>query len=1416
MDNRYGVLMALLAARLGRVAETTLRQAAAEADPPGEVLWQEFLINIGAIRQDEAASLEALAIDLLQVSGGDLYRAASVLQGGALLEMLSGAPPITPSPHDTTGAGLTAPMHQGHKEWLEVEQAVLPETPGRYRHISQHGKGGMGRVLLVHDASLGRDIALKELLSDLETGSTGPDTPLRKSTEVTARFLQEAFVTARLEHPNIVPVYEVGRRPAGNLFYTMRLVRGKTLGQAIGSAKSMTERLALIPNFLSLCHAIAYAHSRKVIHRDIKPSNIMVGEFGETVVLDWGVAKVRDAEDPFSESIRSMPEDVETSPGAWLETEYGTAVGTPQYMSPEQAMGQLDEVDERSDVYALGVVLYEILAGVPPYKAKSLHALLLDVSRGDCAPLSETAPDAPPELVSICARAMNKTRDMRYRSAAALADEVERWQAGLLVRAYEYRFPELVKRYYEKHKPLVHTIGTAGAVILGVLVLSYWSIWNARDREREERIAAEKHGYRSQMLLAQSHADGRRFGAAQNELDNAKPPLRHIEWGLLAALCAQDVRRVTAARPLMEAHFAGADGTSLLTRDMDGAVQLWDAADALSETWQFPALGVRSIEISPDGRFAVAAVTDGALHRIALQPGGENQREGGGAILNHAVFSPDGSEIGACDENGLVRFLDAETLEERARWRTRANQLRMRYSPAGGSVLLWSEDHVISVRSRDTGNELYQFAGERPEWSADGRAIAFRDGVDGGIALPEEQRVIRLAGHTDLVRHAVFSPDGTRVLTASNDDTARLWEFPSGRLLRVLVVGANPSTCAITSDSATLAIWTEDNYLRVYPADEEAEPLDYTGHASGMGSGKLSADGRYALSCSMDGTARVWDISRPAAFEPLSPAPGDIASAFLGENSGLLGAIQWNGPLMLASADTGASLGGARVRGPIFGNDAASGALGKRVTAALDAFTPMVWEPGASMPALLLREPWAVQAVAMDEMERYVATARWDGSVSVWSVESGERKALLEGLGDTASNVCFARDGGLVAASNYDGEIIVWDWAAGSVVRRLTSPPRLFALTMSADGTMLAAASSNEEPLLWNLATEAPPQILVGQAGLFQSLEFTHEGRRLVSAASDGASGIWDTESGELLSRLPGYTGRMMWAAYSDSRQSLYTAGEKAGPYALRRWPAAPWDVAGIDAAMTGFRAKRAAEKRTAEDTGESYIAATPERWQAALEVLQRMLGRGDAPAVEGRSEALALAGIGIAPGSEILSIGGTPLAEGEAALAALASAEPPVIVVRERGAEYALRIRLHEPASETVSMTFTKAEIIGLLLGAENFLSFRNEGIVQLTEEYWTQLTGSPEPLPGYCGGAWINAPLEKSARADMRKFGLGAGDEIVRIDGACVEGLDGLRLALRALRERVEASQEPMTFAMDIHRGEFQRTTLSYTITP
>ncbi|MDP1604001.1 MAG: serine/threonine-protein kinase, partial [Legionella sp.] len=271
--------------------------------------------------------------------------------------------------------------------WERTPASLLDETPGRYKGESEYARGGMGRVLLVHDAHLGRDIAMKELLPNVsqsgETLSANAASPVRLSAMLINRFLQEARITGQLEHPSIVPVYELGHRRSGQLYYTMKLVRGDTLSHAIKNAGNHLNRLALLPHVADLCQAIAYAHSRGVLHRDIKPSNVMVGEFGETVVLDWGLAKGRGDRDAhkvgFAGAIRALNTGGEAALAA---TEYGQIVGTPAYMPPEQARGQLDRVDERSDIYSLGAVLYQILTGQAPHTGATKMDILKHVLDG--------------------------------------------------------------------------------------------------------------------------------------------------------------------------------------------------------------------------------------------------------------------------------------------------------------------------------------------------------------------------------------------------------------------------------------------------------------------------------------------------------------------------------------------------------------------------------------------------------------------------------------------------------------------------------------------------------------------------------------------------------------------------------------------------------------------------------------------------------------------------------------------------------------------------------------------------------------------------------------------------------------------------------------------------------------------------
>jgi serine/threonine protein kinase len=369
----------------------------------------------------------------------------------------------------------------------------------RYDIRREHARGGMGRIMLARDKAIGRDIALKELLPGLVTGTSSIPGSVPNTNDtggVVERFMREAKITAQLEHPNIVPVYEIGKHADGTIYYTMRFVRGVTLSdrlreirkdESLAKKEKLAARIRLLDSFIDVCQAIAYAHSKGVIHRDLKPENIMLGDFGETQVLDWGLARIKGQEDKALKDLQkgslALSKSLLQSDSQALTLD-GSIVGTPAYMAPEQARGELENVDEQSDVYALGAVLYQVLTGFPPYEGPMAALIVQQVLAGPPLRVSAREKDIPPELEALVEKAMAREKKDRIRSALELASEVKAFRDGRTLGSYQYSAGEMIRRFMRQNRT------TVGVVVLGVLLLVAGTIFFMQ-RLTEQRDQAE-------------------------------------------------------------------------------------------------------------------------------------------------------------------------------------------------------------------------------------------------------------------------------------------------------------------------------------------------------------------------------------------------------------------------------------------------------------------------------------------------------------------------------------------------------------------------------------------------------------------------------------------------------------------------------------------------------------------------------------------------------------------------------------------------------------------------------------------------------------------------------------------------------------------------------------------------------------
>ena len=787
--------------------------------------------------------------------------------------------------HGETVAPASSDHHDGHAATLPGPGVVadlqgLPKVDaGSYAIGAEIARGGMGKILSARDRRLRRDVVIK--------------VTRHQGQRIDPRFEREALITARLQHPSIVRVYEAGVLGDGRAFYAMERVRGRSLEVVLDDTKTLEERLALLPHAIAVADAIAYAHSEGVLHRDLKPSNVLVGPFGETVVIDWGLAKdMRASEVPITES------DSTSSSSDGSLTQAGSVLGTPSYMAPEQARG--DAVDERTDIYALGALLYTLLTGAPPYRGHSSDEVIELVSAGRRKRISEREPRVPAELATIVEHAMATDPDKRYASAKVLADELRQFAAGKLVASHSYGLWHLLKRWIARHRITVGVAVFAVVVLAVVGVLSFRELRQRTEIAERATIEAQNEKAYAQRQWAQMIVNAARkalatdpsMSAAQlKNLGAHHETIEALAWPSTLEV-ATEAAHLGLAR-VLEGHTddvehvrIAPDGIHVATASDDSTVRYWKIDDGTSAVLRGHTGPIETMTMSPDGKYLATAGTDHDVFLWEIGTGTHRELEGHTNTVRGVAFSPDGMRLASADEDGRLYVWDVMSGTGKEIRRHTHGLRPVIWNLDGTKLVVGGYDGQIGQIDPVTGKgEMRQAHAAEVRMlalSPDGKYFAAgdEDGVGSLWAITGE-RVRTLTSHTDVMRDVVWTPDGKHVVTAGGDANVAVDAVPAGETIKLKGNSVGIKDIDISRDGTKVASAGIDGTVWVWPITG-GPGRRFIGHNDAVKAVAFTLDGRL-ISGAEDDRARIWRLDTP---EP--PPSGRALLGWLNQNTNMV------------------------------------------------------------------------------------------------------------------------------------------------------------------------------------------------------------------------------------------------------------------------------------------------------------------------------------------------------------------------------------------------------------------------------------------------------------------------------------------------------------------------------------------------
>jgi WD40 repeat protein/predicted Ser/Thr protein kinase len=997
---------------------------------------------------------------------------------------------------------------------------------GHYRILRRIAEGGMGTVYEAEQDEPRRTVALKVMRPGLDSP------PLRK------RFTQEARILGRLHHAGIAQVYDAGATADGRLYFAMELIHGLPLGQHVRlQGLTAPARLELVAR---VCDAVEHAHQQGVIHRDLKPANILVDDSGQPKVLDFGVAHA--------------------TGGGLLDTtthtRTGQILGTLSYMSPEQLAGDPQAIDARSDVYALGVILYELLADRLPLRLDHLPLpeVVRVVREVEPSRLGSVNTAFRGDVETIVGRALAKDKARRYASAGELAADLRRHLHHEPIAARPPSALYQLRKFARRHKALVAGVLAVFAALLVGTVVSVLFAWRAAENAavaaenaavaQEEKREATYQAYRARLAAAVAALSNNDVADAARQLDDAPKALRGWEWRHLSSRLddSADMVRLRPGDPALL--LSGPEGLRVGTFTGTG-LRFRDENGREFPERPFPSLAGEHFALAgPATGWLLAATEKGRLVRLRDRTGrvvGTIKPRKGGEV-NHIALSPDRTRVAVAQFSvDLIRIgiYDTSSGEEQATCTgTRGQLFALAFSPDGRRLAAGGDDPLIRIWDAATGKQLTEWRGHTSKVLS----IAFRHdgsrlvtaGHDGTVRQWDARTGHEVEPpydrHTAEVFAAVYSPDGQRVASAGADRTVRLWRA-KGRHDQAVLRGHTGSVVdlafsrdgrRLVSASYDIATSQGDGTVRFWEAAPEVTLPVLAGHTLYVYPVAYSPDGRWIASGAWDKEVRLWDAATGEACARL-PHPGIVrALAFTSDGARLVSGGEDNGELLVW--------------------DLSNARISRRVTT------------GATVESLALTPDGA----------RIAAGSYLKTGFTIWDFATGRKIGTGAGV-----PFAFSPDGKWLAGRDADGKaVVLWDAHTFRPAVHLREHTRqINSVTFDRAGGRLVSASSDHTVRLWDAATGRCLRVFEGHTDEVFTAVFHPDGRRIASGGRDRAVWLWDPASGKEVAHLPGHTSYIWSLAFSPDGKTL-TSG--SGDSTVRLWDTEPL--------KKRYQARRAAE----------------------------------------------------------------------------------------------------------------------------------------------------------------------------------------------------------------------------------------------